>query len=67
MEEQTLISMVTVVSLLTAAAFGLFSVLFAVILGKKLSRADYWILVWTVYDVLTHLFMVSLIYTGTKQ
>lgn len=53
--EQPLISEVTVISLLLTVAYVVFGVIVAKIGGKKLSRADFWVLVWLVFDVLIHL------------
>lgn len=71
--EQPLISEVTVISLLLTVAYVVFGVIVAKIGGKKLSRADFWVLVWLVFDVLIHLTLegpfvvISLIGTVLKS
>ena len=56
---EDLLSMVTIVSLGETVLFTVVAVLFAYFYKTKVSREDFWVLVWLVYDVLVHLFLVS--------
>ncbi|KAH3806445.1 emopamil-binding protein-like [Dreissena polymorpha] len=54
-EESPLISMVTVVSLAATVMYCVVGLVFATVFKARLSREDFWILVWLVYDFLIHL------------
>lgn len=59
-ESQPLLSTVSVVSLLATAAYALIGWLFAVLYKDKVSKTDFWVLIWLVYDVLIHLTLVRI-------
>lgn len=57
-ESQALLSTVSVVSLLATAAYALIGWILAVLYKDKVSKTDFWVLIWLVYDVLIHLTLV---------
>ena len=58
---EELVSMVTVMSLLTTALFAVAGVVFVSLFAKNFPTEEKVILMWLVFDVLIHLFVVRII------
>ena len=53
------LSTVSVVSLAVTAVYVLVGYVFARLYRKQVSRGDFWVLVWLIYDFLIHLTLVG--------
>ena len=58
-EPEVVLSTVSIASILLTAVYVVVGWVVATVYKGKVSRIDYWVLIWLVYDVLIHITLVS--------